>query len=454
MKKLLIIAWICISPWAWAQNSPGTNTPKMTLQQCVEYALKTTAPVQKAFIDTKIAEAQVKEVAAMGYPQIDGSVQFTNNFEIQTAFLPAAFFAEDPVNNPPPPDAPPVAVQFGVQYSGNIAASVNQLLFDGSFFLGLKAAKTYTELSNKVLIQTKVEVVSAISKAYYSVLVNQERLGLLQQNVARIDTLLRQTRALYENGFSEKIDVDRIQVSYNNLVTEQKKTERLVTLSIQLLKFQMGMPLDEPMEPAETLADIEISNMNLMDADVNYADRIEYSLLETQLQLDQLNVKRYQVQYYPSVYAFANFGINAGANELSGMDQWFKFGLYGLQVNIPIFDGFRKSSLIQQAKLTMKKTEIDKIDLTRNIDLQTQQAKINLQNAVNDMESQSRNMELAKEVYRVAKVKFEEGVGSTLEVVDAETAYKDAETNYYAAVYDALISKVDFEKATGKLYQP
>ncbi len=429
-------------------NSP---TQKMSLEQCIEFALQTTAPVVKAQIDTKIAEAQVKEVTAQGYPQIDGNIQMMNNFKLQTSFLPAIFFAEDPINNPPPADAPPVGVQFGVQYSGFMSAQLRQLIFDGSFFLGLKAAKTYQELSVKGLERTKTEVVTSMTKAYYTVLVNQERLGLLQTNYARLDTLLGQTKALYENGFAEKIDVDRIEVAYNNIRTEQRKTERLVELSFQILKYQMGMPIDTPITLAETLSDIEIKEINLNDA-YNYNDRIEFSLLDTQLKLDELNVKRYQVQYYPTVYATANYGMNAGSNEFSGLDQWFSFGSYGLQVNIPIFDGFRKSTLIQQAKLTMKKTEVDKADLMRTIDLETSQAKISLQNAINDLEVQERNMELAKEIYRVTTIKLNEGVGSTLEVVDAENAYKEAETNYYASVYDALISTVDYKKATGKLY--
>lgn len=449
--RKLIITFLIIGSFAWNVSAQSSNqAQKFSLEQCIEYALQATAPVIKAQIDTRIAEAQIKEIKAQGYPQLNGNINMTNNFKLQTSFLPAIFFAEDPASVPT--DAKPFPVQFGVQYSGLMTASARQLIFDGSFFLGLKAAKTFQELSVKGLERTKIEVVASITKAYYSVLVNQERLGLLQQNVNRLETLLRETRALYENGFAEKIDADRIEVTHNNIKTELRKTERLVALSFNILKYQMGMPLDTPFDITQTLADIELNKINLNES-YDYNDRIEFSLLDTQLELDQLNVKRYQVQYYPTLYANFNYGINAGANEFSGMDRWFRFGSYGFQVSIPIFDGFRKKSLIQQAKLTMQKTEVDKVDLMRTIDLETSQAKINLQNAINDLEVQERNMELAKEIMRVSKIKLNEGVGSTLELVDAETSYKEAETNYYASVYDALISIVDYKKATGKLYK-
>lgn len=426
-----------------------TKPDSFSLADCLEFATQHAMSVRKAELDVEISGKKVEELLSQAYPQVNGNVQFTNNFKLQTSFLPAAFFAKDP-KNPPPPDAPPVAVEFGVQYSGMMMAQVQQLIFDGSFFLGLKAARVFQALAQKNADRTKIELVAQVTKAYYAVLVNQERLGLLQQNYIRLDTILRQTRLMCDAGFSEKIDADRLEVAFNNIKSEQRKVERMVNLSLSLLKFQMGMPQDTPLQLSETLHDVQFKD-NETTEKPDYANRIEFAQIETQLKLDEVGIKRFQVQYFPTLYAVGNLGLTSGGNKLSAFERWYWLGSYGLKINIPIFDGFRKRASIQQARLALRKTQIEKENLLNAIDLEVAQAKINLENAVNEMKTQGRNMALAKEVARVANLKFTEGVGATLEMVNAEAAYKEAETNYYLALYEALLARTDYRKATGKL---
>ncbi len=422
-----------------------------TLDQCIEYALQNAIPVKNAMLDTKSAQASVNEVRADGLPQLNGELQVLDNYNLQTTFLPAVFFDENAGS-----DAPPVPVKFGVRFSGNAGVTLRQLIFDGSFFLGLKAAKTYKDMAQKNLKRTKIETVEAITKAYYGALISEARLELAEENYRRLDTLFKQTTAMYENGFSEKIDVDRIRVNLNNAKTQLANLSEMSQLSIILLKFQMGMQVNEEIELAEEIEDVEIEPLVAADVQPNYADRVEYSINKTQQELDQLNIKRFQVGYYPKLYAFTGLGVNSGENQIGDLlnvgRDWFSFGNYGFTLSVPIFDGFRKKYQVEQARIELLKSENNASQLTNMIDTEFAQAKINLESSMNVLDSEEENQELAEEIYQISNKKYQEGVGSSFELVDAETAFTNAQTNYYNALYNALIAKVDYLKAMGKLY--
>lgn len=420
---------------------------KLTLQECVRIALDNSVKLKNAKLDNQLAQAKVGEVRAIGLPQANASVSFSDNFKVPKAFLPGEVVGGEPGTFVP--------VEFQPQYAGQAGLQINQLVFDGSYFLGLKAARVYTQLSEKAIEQSQIEVTENVSKAYYGVLVSKERMGLVDANIQRIDTLFRQTKILYENGFVEKIDVNRIEVTLNNLKTEKSKLKRIKDLSMSLLKFQMSLPQDEDIKVAGALKDMKFERE--VDISFDPMQRIEYRLMQVQENLDEMNIKQYKVQYLPQLGASFSYGFNAGSGELADMfnfsDFWFGNGSIGLQLTIPVFDGLRKQFLIQQGRLSLRKTQNNMADFTRAVDFQVKQSHLQYQNAVESLENQERNMTLAKEVYRVTRIKYEEGVGSSLEVTEAETAYKEAETNYYAALYDALITKIDLKKAQGRLQE-
>ena len=432
-------------------SQDNENNTAYSLEECVEFALKNALAVKNAYIDMQSADASVNEIRADGLPQITGQVQLIDNYNLQTTFLPAIFFDENATD-----DDPAVPVKFGVRYSGNASVTLNQLIFDGTFFLGLRAAKTYKEMAQKNMERTKIETVEAISKAYYGALINEERLALAEENYNRLDTLLKQTTAMYENGFSEKIDVDRIRVNMNNAKTQLSNLKQMHDLSIILLKFQMGMDMNEPVELEGDISDIQLDLLEVQSIDnFDFNKRIEYSLNKTQMELDQLNIKRYKVGYYPSLYAFTSLGANAGVESRGELfkvgDNWFSNGNYGLTLNIPIFDGLRKKYQIEQARLSLIKTENTGLNLEQMIITEYTQAQVNLESNVNILESENENMELAEEIYKVTNIKYQEGVGSSFELVDAETSLTQAQTNYYNALYNALIAKIDYLKAIGEL---
>ncbi len=419
-----------------------------SLQEAVGYALDNNSNIKKAELDIKIAEGKVGEYLSIGLPQVSAKADFTYNYKIQQVILPPEFGASvsgEPVTD----DTPPFVTPFGVALQSNAVASLRQLIFDGTFFLGLKATKIYKQLSIRTLTQTKVSVIENVTKAYYAVLVNQKRLEQLEKNVARLDTLLRHTKAMYANGFVEKTDADRIEVSFNNITTEKKNALRFLDLSKQLLKFQMGMDVNSPIQLSDPL-----SKTNFIieeNEETNYTLRPEFNILQTAFELNEINVKRYRAGYYPTLYFNINYGLNAGGNDLENLRDWYGFGALGFSLNIPIFDGFLKKNLISQAELELKKTVVDQNQLKKSIDFERNQSVIQLNSSIETLKSQERNMELANEIYEKAKIKYDEGVGSTLELTDAETSYKDAEANYFNALYEAIVAKIEYKKALGVL---
>jgi outer membrane protein len=418
----------------------------LTAKQAVEYALKNHDDIKNAELDVKIANAKMKELIGIGLPQIDGSADFNKFIEIPTQFVPAEFFDGEPGTYAP--------VKFGQPYSASVGVSGSQLLFDGSYFVGLKASKVYGELSEKTLEQTKIEVAANVTKAYYLVMVAKERLKQLNVDLARIGKVKDDTKALYENGFVEKIDYDRIELNYNLVESAKSQTERFTLNSYQILKFQMGMDLKTPIELAEDITSINTEIAVLANEGVDYKSRIEYSILQTQDELLGLDVKRYRSLRYPSIVLFGSYSANASRNEFNFFNpdyKWYPTSIVGASLKMPLVGGFQKTQKIRQAKFAKLKVENTLTKVEQGIQLEYDNVLTTLNNNIDKLSTQSKNRDLAREIARVSKIKYDQGVGSNLEVIDAESSLREAETNYYTALLEAIISKIDLEKAKGTL---
>lgn len=441
------------------------STEDYTLEKCVAFALENNSQIKNAHLETDISKANIGEVRAAGLPQITGDVSFVHNIAIQTAFLPdfispvtyQVLQREGLIESIPSLDSPPLPARFGTDYTGLAGISVRQLVFDGSYFVALKASNTYKEVADKELVKTKIEIVESVQKSFYAVLVAQENLELLATNYYRIDSLLNETRILYENGFAEKIDVNRVTIERNNLRTELKSSTESLATTIAFLKYNMGMPIQQPFSIVGDINQLRLETIDIDFDGFNYLNRIEYDILQTNRDLVELDMKRFQVQYLPSINANFNAGYNSGATrfnqltEFNNSNVWFNYSSWGLSMSLPIFDGLRKSYIIQQKKIQARQLENTRVDLQNAIDLEIMQSKINLNNSVQNLNTQLENMELAREVYDVTRIKYQEGVGSNLEVIEADAAYKAAQISYSNALYNAVIAKIELKKALGIL---
>ena len=448
-----------------AQSASNT----WSAEDCIQYALENNKNIQNAKFDEYIAKAKVKEVVASGLPQINGSADMQYFLELPTSILPREFNTQQEIvyiNDKPypltkldpqtftPVFGDPVEVQFGFPWQSTLGFSLNQLVADGTYFLGLEAAKVYVTLAEKGSKRSREETAYAVSKAYYQALIASEQLSLLNANIERVEKLLKETNALYQEGFAEKLDVDRLRISSTNLALEKKKVERFAALSKDMLKFQMGLPVEEEIELSEQVDQIrEAPEMFVSNDPLDPGLRIEYSILQTQLELENYNMKRYKVGYLPSLYAFGSYQWNAQRNEFNLFDaneSWFPISVVGLQLNVPIFDGFRKRQQIQQSKLEIKKIENQFSILENSIQMEVRNARARLYNAYNSLETYRQNADLAQQVFDLTQVKYKEGVGSSLELNEAESQLKQVESNYLSGIFEYLMAKIDLQKASGE----
>ncbi len=455
MKTKIIFTGLIVLTLTEVVTGQTNTVNEFTLQQCIDYALANSEMIKNAELTYKSDQALVGEILADGLPQVNASATVANNYKVPTSFIPASII--------PPADRPPgitaddfIPVNFQTQYNASGSVTLSQLLFDGTYFIGLKAARTFTQLAQKDQQKSKIDVVEAVSKAYYTVLVTIENQDLVRNNYNRLDTLLIETTLLYENGFAEKIDVNRVKVEFNNISVQKENMERGLILSYSLLKFQMSMPVDENLILMDNLSEIEFFLDEDIESDFDYGQRIEYSRLQTSEDLAALDVKNIKSGYLPKLEGFITAGSSAGtqsAGDLTNFsDRWFGFGVYGLNLSMPIFDGLRKSRQIQQKRLKADGLQNEFSRLKKAIDMEIESSRLTLMSSSRNMEVQKENMSLAEEVYEISRLKYQQGVGSNLEVIEADAAFKQAQTNYYSALYNTLISKVDYQKSLGKLY--
>lgn len=469
---LTIILLLPLLVNAQTKTATLTTTQGFTLDDCVEYAINNAVGVKNARLDQEIADAKVKETIGIGLPQIDGNAS-VSYAETQPRFFGqydpnSDFFGLGNIPGIQPGDVAAAQNFFQLKGSGDASLSINQLIFNGSYIVGLQASQAYKDLAVRNYNQTEEEVILNVSKAYYNLLINKERLQLYESNIKRVDSLFSDTRAMYENGFAEKIDVDRIKVNLNNLKTERDNFIRLVDLSERLLKFQMNYPLNEDFEVAETMSTAILESEIEEGEDWDYTKRPDYQVLLANQKLQQLNIRNKYAEAMPVISAFANLGYttqsptfggifttNSGFDEQPtvGPDKWYGYNMFGLRMSWSLFTGLQRTNQIQQEKLALLQVENSFDQLESSIEVDIQQSRINYDDARNRLEVQKENKELAQEIFEVATKKYSNGVGSNLEVIEAENSLKEADINYYNTLYEAVIAQLELKKALGLLNQ-
>ena len=448
-KTLLLIAAVFCIGHIKVYSQGDTATKQFALQAAIEYGLTHNYTYLNAENDTRLNTYKKNEVLGLWMPQINGSADLRDNLVLPTQLIP------ENALYPTAPAGQYLKAKFGVNYNLTASASVNQLIFSGDMLMAVRSSKEFINLSQKNLLRSKVETAQNIAKAYYGVLINRERIKILQINIDRVKILKDNATALYTNGFAEKIDADRLEVNYNNLVTEKEKTLRLVEVSELMLKFQMGYDLKKPIELSDNLDKIatgeELTSLGSTDK-IDVSGRPEFMVLQSQQKLNELDLKRYRMQYLPSLSAYGLFAEQYQKNTLDfNKGNWFPFAYIGGTLNVPIFDGLQKHWRVQQAKVNLLKTQNSFSQLKQSIEVEVQSATANYKNALVSIQTQKRNIELARNVFEVTKKKFDQGIGSSLDLNTTENDLRAAETNYYNSLYDLIVAKIDYQKATGTL---
>ena len=459
-----IIAWIGLT--ALALPALAQEKHAFTIQQALEYAKKNNVQVKNALLGIQLQREQNREITAAAYPQITGSVSGTYNPYVATQVLPN--FISPSVyqvlidqnvkdgNGSPivmPGDFGNIAAQFGTKFNASAGADLSQLLFDGQVFIGLKARSTSIAWQTKYAEVTEETIRTNIYKIYYQLLVGKTQIELLDENIARIEKLAHDTKELYKNGFAEQLDVNKVEVQSANLNTEKLKALNTISNGYLGLKFLMGMPVKDSLLLTDSLDEQQIKDGALSLNDYNYKDRKDYQYAELGKKLNEFNIKRYQLSQIPTFSLSGNYYKSAQRNKFDffGKGDWYNISAISVRMSVPIFKGFATKAKIAQARIELMQTQNQLTNLQNQIDQEAATAKANFTVAVTTLDYQKKNMQLAETVYDQTKKKYEIGTGSNTEITTAQTDLKQAQTNYINAVYDAIIAKIDYLKATGKL---
>jgi outer membrane protein TolC len=442
---------------------------RLSVDEAVNLALKNVAEVKNLRIDSLKQWAQNKEIVGSALPQVSGSAQVSHYLTLPLILFPSTGSTDvykvlnkegvrDGTGQPIPAREEFVINKFSFVQPWNVAAgvSLNQLLFQPDVFVGLIARKTSMEYAKENIKVTEDKIREQVQKAYYQVLIAEQQLSVLQQTLQRLEKLLTDQEQLYKNGFIEKLDIDKTTVSVNNTRSTETQLKNVIELGYASLKFTLGLAQNDKLVLTARLTPEVVKQNALDDGSFDYGSRSEVRLLNQVQKLQQLDVKRHKLGYIPTLsffYQFQQQGVlNKNFSTFLGSNWfWYNSNLIGLNLSVPIFDGFQRKYKIKQAQYTLEKTN-NLVDNTRKaIDFERNAAQINLRNAIINMDAQQKNLELAERIYNTTKKKYEQGVGSSFEVLTADTELQRAQGNYFDALYQAVVAKISYLKATGKL---
>ena len=418
---------------------------EFSIAQCIEYANKNNLQVKNALLAIKSQEAINKEVTASAFPTLNATVGTMDYLKLPVSLLPGEIFGQ--------PAGSYIPVKFGTKYNANASLQLQQLLFDGQVFVALQARRTTIAMQQKTAEVTEEMIKTNIHKIYYQLVVSKTQIGLLDANIERLQKLEHDSKELYKNGFVEKLDLDKIAVQIANLQTEKLKALNGIELGYIGLKTLIGMPVNDTLVLTDKISEDQIKTDIAANQDYQYTDRKEFQAVSLGKKLNEYNIKRYQLSYLPTIAMSGAYTKNAQRNQFTffkGGD-WFTTSFIGLNISAPIFDGFARKARITKAKIDLQQTENQLQNLKITIDAEVTQAKMNFATAINTLNYQKKNMQLAESVFAQTKKKYEIGTGSNMEITGAQTDLVTAQTNYIGALYGAIIARVDYLKATGKL---
>ncbi|RKE03047.1 TolC family protein [Marinifilum flexuosum] len=442
MKNILLSFVVIFLVFSYPTQAQTEDKINFTLAEAQEYALENSYSVKGTDYDLQVARKKVWETIADGLPQVDFSIDYNNNLKIPKFFLEQ--------------EGESVAISMGSKYSSTAAISVNQKIFDGSYIIGTMAASVYVQLSKDQKEKTEIEIKDAVAQAYYTVLVAEDNYKTVKENLSINENLLNETKAYWENGFREELDVDQIKLNLNRNKTQLSDAKRAISTSLTVLKFTMGMDIEKNIELSNSLEKLvdPIRSTTPEVSSYDFASHIDYRILETQLKSQKLLIRNEQAQYLPTISAFYNYGKNTStefSNVFKSEVPWFKSSVIGLKLNMPIFSAGKRRSKVKQQRIEYMKIENNMAEAEQNLKKDLSLSFSNLLNAQETYENNLEAVNIAKRIYDKTIIKFNEGISTSTELSENEKQYLDAHSNYINSTLALLNTKIAFDKALGKL---
>lgn len=451
MKHFAFLLLIPLCFWlslANAQEQDADTTVRyFSLEEARAFAAEHNYDVINALKDIEIAQKQVNETTAIGLPQIEGKVSYNDFIDIPTQLIPAEFL------DPTDPDLAGTffPVKFGTKYNLTASLTASQLLFSGEYIVGLQASKVFKGLTEKQYDKMLIQLDRTVAESYYMVLVAERNKTIIDSTLISLKEIREANQALYENGFLEDTDVDQVNLLISDLEATLINIDNNLEISRNMLKFTMGLKLENEIVLTDELDELleQVDKEVLYQSAFDYRKNIDYKLLENQQELAYLDLKRYKSQYLPQLYTFFNFQENAFRQEwnfLKSGEDWFKTTLWGVELNVPIFQSGARSSKVSQAKIQIDKLQVMDEKLKAGLNIQVSTVKNNFLNSWKVYQNKKDGLELSLKIYEKTQQKLKEGVSSSIELQQNYNQYLNSESDYVMAILDLLNNKLQLEE--------
>ncbi|MEH6703336.1 MULTISPECIES: TolC family protein [Galbibacter] len=438
MRKLTIIAILLISSLGFSQE----RSYSFSMEEAVNFALDSSYTAINSRREIAKSIKKKWETTAAGLPQIDGVVDYQNQLKQPVTLIPGEIAGGAPGSFVP--------VVFGTKQNMSLTGTLTQLIFDGSYLVGLKAAKVFVDYNENTNEKTLLEVRKGVINAYGSVLLTQESVAIFEKNLATLKDNLKETQAMYDNGFAEEEDVEQLQITTSQIQNQLSNSERMESIAKQMLNLALGIPVDAEVnleDSLETLTTESIA-LALTETEFNFENNVDYRIAQNLTEQRELELKLEKSKALPSINGFVNYGTSAFDNEFVFFDSetsWFQSSILGVSMNIPIFSSLQRSARTQQAKIALEQSKTDFVQATQQINLDLERAKSNYKFAIENYQTAESNLKLAERIESKNLIKYREGITTSFDLRQAQTQLYTAQQEYINSMLDVIDTKATLE---------
>jgi outer membrane protein TolC len=416
----------------------------LSLKEAIDYALENSYSAINASRDIDAAKKKKWETTTIGLPQISATVDYQNWIKQQVSLIPAEFFGGL--------EGEFAEVAFGTKHNMNATATLNQLIFDGSYLVGLQSAKTYLQISENAKEKTDLGIREAVINAYGNVLLSEESILILEKNVVTLEKNLKETNQIYLNGLTEEENVEQLNITLATVKSQLSRTKNLKNIAYKMLNITLGIDINKLVLLTDNLNNLSKENivLGLLSSELTIEDHIDFKIAKNTEKSNELLVKLEQSKALPSLSSFVNFGY-AGFGQsfdfIKNDQKWFDSSLLGVSLNVPIFSSLARSSRTQQAKIELEKARTNLTETEQKLMLQLESAKTEYNYSLEELETSKQNLALAERIENKQQIKFFEGISTSFELTEAQRQLYTMQQNYLQAMLNVIATKAALDNA-------
>lgn len=416
---------------------------QLSLKQALDMAATQSYAVQASALEAEKSKAKVKEITAMGLPQINGEVQLQNFIDVPTQLIPN-FFS--------PGQGPEfIAAQFGLPWNASAGATLSQLIFDGSYLIGLKATKAVAEQSRQELEKTAADARNQAAKAYFGVLSAEEGARLAGEGIPLLEKSRNEVQAMLDVGFMETTDVDRITIQLEQLRTAQRSFRQQAEVARMMLNLTLGLPQGTPVTLTDALSGIidDPDETALSEVALDPAGHIEQQVAENLVLLSDLQRRNERSKGLPSLGGFLSHQQvwNGPDFDPGGAYPFYPTTLWGLKLTVPIFSSTGRIQKVKQAALALEQAEVNRTATSERLKVMAEQSRTQARTAYDNFKTEERSLALARNIFERTNIKFTEGAITSFELTQEQGNYLMAQETYIQRMVELLMARADLRKA-------